>query len=79
MPPFVFLLILQTLEGRHWFPPLRIIQAQRARTMAITMETRGFGAGPRISLRTSTFRRLDPGVISGCLFLTAALVVVALR
>lgn len=80
--PYVYALMLVT--SLRFIPTLQeelglIIQAQRARTMAITMETRGFGAGPRISLRTSTFRRLDPGVISGCLFLTAGLVVIALR
>ncbi|MDN5345527.1 MAG: energy-coupling factor transport system permease protein [Clostridia bacterium] len=59
--------------------PLLLMSVQRARTMAISMETRGFGAGPRTSLRTSTFRTLDLGVIAGCLFLTMALVVIALR
>lgn len=59
--------------------PLLLMSVQRARTMAISMETRGFGAGPRTSLRSSTFRRLDLGVISGCLLLTVALVVISLR
>ncbi|OIQ58596.1 energy-coupling factor transporter transmembrane protein EcfT [Moorella thermoacetica] len=59
--------------------PLLLMSVQRARTMAISMETRGFGAGPRTSLRTSTFQTLDLGVIAGCLFLTAALVIIALR
>lgn len=59
--------------------PLLLMSVQRARTMAISMETRAFGAGPRTSLHTSTFQLLDIGVISSCLLLTAVLAIVSLR
>ncbi|MDN5326205.1 MAG: energy-coupling factor transport system permease protein [Moorella sp. (in: firmicutes)] len=76
------------LEGRHLgrylmaivplAVPLLLSSVQRARIMAIAMETRGFNAGPRTSFRTSTFQPLDYGAIAACLVLGAILLAVSL-
>lgn len=67
------------LEGRNFIRklkailpialPLLLMSVRRARTMAISMETRGFGAGPRTHLRTIDLQPRDIAAIASCMFL----------
>lgn len=65
------------LEGRNFIRklkailpvalPLLLMSVRRARTMAISMETRGFGSGPRTHLRTIDLQPRDIAAIASCL------------
>ncbi|MGI9951636.1 energy-coupling factor transporter transmembrane component T [Moorellaceae bacterium AZ2] len=56
--------------------PLLLVSVQRARTLAISLETRGFGSGPRTHLRSIDFRPADIAVIAFCTLLTFLLILI---
>ncbi|MGB9663011.1 MAG: energy-coupling factor transporter transmembrane component T family protein [Moorellaceae bacterium] len=73
------------LEGRNFIRkikailplalPLLLLSVRRARTMAISMETRGFGSGPRTHLRTIDLQPQDIVVMAFCLVCVVLLAV----
>lgn len=54
--------------------PLVIIALKKAERLAIAMETRGYGLGPRTYLRRLNFYRADYFVCAGCVILVLAAV-----
>ncbi|HBT48079.1 MAG TPA: energy-coupling factor transporter transmembrane protein EcfT [Peptococcaceae bacterium] len=67
------------LEGRNFIKrvkavvplalPLLLVSIRRSRTLAISLETRGFGSGPRTHLRPLAFRPADIAATAACLLL----------
>ncbi|GFN22889.1 energy-coupling factor transporter transmembrane component T family protein [Thermanaeromonas sp. C210] len=73
------------LEGRNFIKrlkavvpvalPLLLVSIRRSRTLAISLETRGFGTGPRTHLRSMAFRPADIAVMASCTLLTFLVIV----